>query len=641
MLTISHISKAYGAKTLFSQSSLQINEGDRIGLVGPNGAGKTTLLKMILGQIEPDTGTIRSQRNAKFGYLPQETTNAGEESVLELVTALTEEHAALRQIVVKENGDANRPGISVEEAHHRFGELNGYQLEAEAVRVLHGLGFSDDQLIRPADALSGGWLMRAHLARLLLLEPHLLMLDEPTNHLDLPSLLWFQDYLKKYRGALLLISHDREFLNRSVDLIVEAGRGTLTRYRGNYDSYLEQKSAAEEQTMAAYKNQQKEINRLMTFVNRFRAKNTKASQAQSKLKQIERMNLVEAPQTATRKIRFAFPQPQRSGLRVLRLIDVAHAYGEETLYRELNFEIERGQRIGLVGPNGAGKTTLLKLLAETFPIQSGQRILGANVQIGYYSQHRVEMLDESRSVLEEALGDSATIAESYARDVLGGFLFSGDDVFKPVRVLSGGEKSRLALVRLLLNPPNLLLMDEPTTHLDINSIEALIYALEQYEGALVFVSHNAHMLRSLARNVVHVENGRLIPYAGDYGYYLDKRLSQDDDRKPEAASHKTSPNLSAKERRRAKAQDRQQRAQRISGYKSQVEYHEREIIRIEAHLTELGKKLMDPAIYRDAASAKALKLEEKKQQKTLQLVTAEWERAVDEYSEAMKKEESD
>src|SRR6478736_745541 len=437
MLTVSQVSKSFAGRVLFEDVSLQVNRGDRIGLVGPNGAGKSTLFSLILDDASPDSGKVSLEKSATLGYLPQETAVAGEESVLEL--ACGKSHQAL-------------------EAEH------DWEIEPKAKRILAGLAFRESDFARPASALSGGWIMRAHLARLLVMEPDLLLLDEPTNHLDLESLQWFQEYLRSYPGAIVMISHDREFLNQLVGGIVEIAHSKLVRYWGNWDSYVEQKAAREEQQLAAYKNQQKEIASLQLFADRFRAKASKASQAQSKLKQIDRMKKIAAPAARGKMIKFHFPQPVRSGLRAITLRDVDHAYGDLVVYRGLNFHAERGQRTILVGPNGAGKSTLLKLLAGVLPVQEGERVLGQNVRVGYFSQHRVEMLNVRQTVLESVLAAPDPVSEQTARTVLGSFLFRGDDVFKTVSVLSGGEKSRLALVRLLLDPPNLLLMDEPTTH---------------------------------------------------------------------------------------------------------------------------------------------------------------------------------
>ena len=462
MLTVSGVTKAFGARVLFEEATLQVNRGDRIGLVGPNGAGKSTLFSLLLGHAQPDDGEVRLERTATIGFLPQETAPTGDETVLGLATAIDATEA----------------------------EYLGNELAPKAKKILRGLAFREQDFDRPLKQMSGGWVMRAYLARLLVQQPDLLLLDEPTNHLDLESLRWFQEYLRNYPGAILLISHDREFLNQLCDSIVEIRQSRLQRYRGNYDDYLVQCEAQAEQLAAAYKNQQKKIEQLQEFADRFRAKASKASQAQAKLKQIERMEKIEAPVREGKKIKFRFPQPARSGQRVITLTGIHHAYGETVVYRGMDFQAEREQRIVLVGPNGAGKSTLLKILAGVLPVQQGSRELGLNVKVGYYAQHRVEMLRPDRTVLAEALDTPQRITEEFARTILGSFLFRGDDVFKPVKVLSGGEKSRLALVKLLLDPPNLLLMDEPTTHLDMASIDALIGALQDFTGTLIFISHD-------------------------------------------------------------------------------------------------------------------------------------------------------
>src|SRR6266699_3493282 len=512
MLTVSQLSKSFAGRALFDDVSLQVNRGDRIGLVGPNGAGKSTLFALLLGDVSPDNGTIAIEKNATIGFLPQETVVAGDETVLELALAVSPAlvHA---QKVIKEHEaghdhehehEHEADDVAYHNALHVFDEHGGWELEPKAKRVLAGLAFRETDFDRPARALSGGWIMRAHLARLLVMEPDLLLLDEPTNHLDLESLQWFQEHLRSYPGAIVMISHDREFLNQLVGSIVEIAHSKLVRYRGDWDSYVEQKAAREEQQLAAYKNQQKEIASLQLFADRFRAKASKASQAQSKLKQIDRMKKIAAPVAHGKTIKFHFPQPVRSGLRVITLKDVDHAYGDLVVYRGMQFHAERGQRTVLVGPNGAGKSTLLKLLAGGLPVQQGLREPGHNVRVGCFSQNRIDVLNTKLTVLESALDAPNPVSEQTARTVLGSFLFRGDDVFKSVAVLSGGEKSRLALVKLLLDPPNLLLMDEPTTHLDIGSIDALIGALKQYHGTLIFISHDVYFIRALANHVVHV-----------------------------------------------------------------------------------------------------------------------------------------
>jgi ATP-binding cassette, subfamily F, member 3 len=635
MLTISGLGKSFGGRTIFADAALQVNRGDRIGLVGPNGAGKTTLFSLILKLETPDAGTISLQRGTTLGYLPQENAPVADETVLELATAVSPEITELQRQLNQHDADADHSG----EYHHakaRFDEMGGFQVQAKAKRILVGLGFPEKDFDRPCRELSGGWVMRTHLARLLVQEPDLLLLDEPTNHLDLESLLWFQEYLKSYPGAILVISHDREFLNQLVGSVVEIRQRTFIRYRGNYDEYLVQRAASEEQLLAAFKNQQREIAHLMEFVDRFRAKNTKASQAQSKLKQIERMDKIEAPQADDKKINFKFPQPPRSGLRVVTLSEIHHAYGENVVYAGMNFEAERGQRIVLVGPNGAGKSTLLKILAGVLPVQSGARELGYNVKSGYFSQYRMEVLDPERAVLEEGLDTPQRVTEQFVRTVLGSFLFRGDDVFKKVKVLSGGEKSRLALVKLLLDPPNLLLMDEPTTHLDIPSIDALLGALEQFEGTLIFISHDVYFIRAIANRVVHVNAGRLTTYSGDYQYYLDKtaavsaRAGLTAGREPATkpvlvASERSS--VRNKEQKRMEAEIRQTRARERREQQQLVRQLEREIHEFEARQAALTAELENPETYQKPGRAMEVNRELTAILDEVKELTAQWELA--------------
>ncbi|HXJ72979.1 MAG TPA: ABC-F family ATP-binding cassette domain-containing protein [Candidatus Dormibacteraeota bacterium] len=639
MLNLSGICKAYGGRVLFAEATLQVNRGDRIGLVGPNGAGKSTLFNIILGQESADAGEISRERHCSLGYLPQESAPVGDETVIELATAVRPEFVRLRRVLKAWEADHPVEALHGEEIHDdihdRFNELGGYRLEAKAKQILAGLSFRETDFERPARELSGGWVMRTHLARLLTQEPDLLMLDEPTNHLDLSSLLWFQDYLKHYPGGILLISHDREFLNELVGSVVEIRQSRLLRYRGNYDQYQEQRAAYEEQQVAAFKHQEREIGRLMEFVNRFRAKNTKAAQAQSKLKQIERMEKVEAPVHDEKKIDFQFPQPQRSGLRVIQLIDIHQAYGANVVYRGMNFEAERGQRIVLVGPNGAGKSTLLKLLAGVLEPQAGLRKLGHNTKTGYYSQYRVDMLNPQRTVLEEALDTPQRVTEQFVRTLLGCFLFRGDDVFKKVTVLSGGEKSRLALVKLLLDPPNLLLMDEPTTHLDMSSIDALAYALDQFQGTLIFISHDVYFIRALANRVVHVQSGQLTQYPGAYQYYLDKTkaasaraaLTAGTDplsaRAPAASNSR--PALERKEQKRLEAESRQAKSRERKSQQQIVHRLERQIHDLEERQRQLTMELEKPATYETPGRPLQINRELVNVQEELETLTPQWE----------------
>lgn len=636
MLTVSQVSKSFGGRVLFEQASLQVNRGDRIGLVGPNGAGKSTLFSLLLGEATPDDGRVAIERSATIGFLPQESAPAGDETVLELACSTSPEMAkALR--TMKTTPDDS-------EEHHEalatFDELGGWQLEPKAKRILSGLAFRESDFEREARKMSGGWIMRAHLARLLAMEPDLLLLDEPTNHLDLESLVWFQEYLKGYPGAILMISHDREFLNQLVGSIVEIAHRRLNRYRGNWDKYVIEKAAREEQQLAAYKNQQKEIASLQEFADRFRAKASKASQAQSKLKQIDRMEKIEAPLSNEKTVHMRMPQPARSGSRVISLKNVDHAYGDLVVYRGLDFEAERGQRTVLVGPNGAGKSTLIKLLGGALPLQSGTREVGYNVKVGYFSQHRMESLNAKHTVLEAVLDMPNPVGEQQARTVLGSFLFRGDDVFKHVGILSGGEKTRLALVKLLLDPPNLLLMDEPTTHLDIGSIDALIGALQQYEGTLIFISHDVHFIRAMAKTVLHISAGQLTPYAGDYQYYLDKSKATSaraaltageklhNDQPAAAPVVNANAGLGMKEmreRKRAEQEARKAEAKAKRDHEKKVTDLEMQIASLETQQQHLTAELEKPDAYETGGRAVALNRELQSIAGELARVTKEWE----------------
>ena len=612
MLTIADISKSYGTRELFSEVSLFVARTDRFGLVGANGAGKSTLFNLILGEESPDEGTITWERGADFGFLPQESAPAGNETILHLATS----------------------GKKLEPTDDDY-DID-WTLEPRAKTILAGLGFRETDYEKPANTFSGGWVMRAHLARLLVSEPALLLLDEPTNHLDLEALLWFQDYLTRYPGGLLVISHDRAFLNALCNGMLELRGGTLHRYTGNYDDFLNEKEARKAQQAAVFKNQQREIAHLQKFVDRFGAKASMASRAKSKEKQIDRLKeeAVEEPMEELKRINFRFPQPPRSGLKVMSLEHIQQAYGDHVVYRDLNLEIERGQRIVLVGPNGAGKSTLLKILGGVIPFQGGVRDLGSNVIAGYFAQNRGDNLKADATVFENVMElrtEANQLTEQRARTILAAFLFRKDDVFKPVSVLSGGEKSRLALARLLVDPPNFLLMDEPTTHLDIASIDALVHALKQYEGTLVFISHDVYFIRALASQVLHVHSGRLTPYAGDYDYYLDKskatneraaltagftdaRPVQTPVAKPASAATTSAPavKLSAGE---------------IRKLRSEVSKLEEAVASLEAKQAELAGALESPETYTVAGRAQQLNRELTAVTDQIQQATQAWEQA--------------
>ncbi len=621
MLTIADVSKSYGTRELFSEVSLFIARTDRLGLIGPNGAGKSTLFGLILGEEKPDTGTIEWERGADFGYLPQESAPAGDETILHIATS----------------------GKKLEPDEDDY-DID-YTLEPRAKKILAGLGFKEGDALKLAKTFSGGWVMRAHLARLLVAEPALLLLDEPTNHLDLEALLWFQEYLMRYPGGLVVISHDRAFLNALCTGMLELRSGSLNYYHGNYDNYLTEKEARKAQQAAAFKTQQREIAHLQVFVDRFGAKASMASRAKSKEKQIERLKeaAVEEPTEELRKMNFKFPQPPRSGLKVIDLKHVRQSYGSHVVYSDLNFAAERGQRIVLVGPNGAGKSTLLKILAGVIEIQGGERDLGSNVVPGYFAQNRLDNLDADATVFENVMSlrtNENQLTEQQARAILGAFLFRKDDVHKPITVLSGGEKSRLALARILVKPPNLLLMDEPTTHLDIQSIDALVHALKNYEGTLIFISHDVHFIRALAQNVLHVHSGRLTPYFGDYDYFLEKSKATDaraaltagfTDARPKqtAAPAKATAPAAAPVAKKTTPNE-------IRKFREEVGALEKKVSELEAKQAEITTALEDPASYADKGKFHHLNRELSAVVDQLTAATAAWETAATKLAEMEK-----
>jgi ATP-binding cassette, subfamily F, member 3 len=620
MLTVSRLSKSFSGRVLFEDASLQVNRGDRIALIGPNGAGKTTLFSILLGLDEPDQGEVALERDVNVGFLPQESVPIREETVLQLATSFAHDQVS----------DDHGSGAEEASASSEF-----HQIEAKAKRILKGLGFRETDFPRLTRTMSGGWIMRAHLARLLVMEPELLLLDEPTNHLDLETLVWLQSYLRSYSGAILLISHDRSFLNALAEQIIDIDQRKLMSYRGNYDSYVNQRAARQEQILAAYKNQQREIKRLQVFIDRFGAKNTKASQAQSKRKQIDRMEKIEMPDSAAARVAFQFPQPQRSGRKVIELVGINHSYGQNVVYRGIDYSVERNQRTVLVGPNGAGKSTLLKLLGGVLPIQEGSRELGHNVQVGYGSQHRVDLLDLDRSVLEEAKDCGQQVPEQTVRTILGAFLFRGDDVFKRVGVLSGGEKSRLVLAKLLLNPPNFLLLDEPTTHLDMASIEALIQALKQYEGTLLFISHDLYFIKSIATSVLHIRGGFLTFYPGNYDYYLEKTEAESEqaglvaDEKSVDIGNVPGSASRNKEKKRLEADARLLRSRARKELEQELSAIEERILGLEFRQKELATSLEQPEVHEDSGRAMQVNKELKSVTEELQALSPEWERLVD------------
>jgi len=532
MITLNNLSKSYGARTLFDGINLTINRGIKCGLVGPNGTGKSTLFAIILGLEESTSGSVQINKNTHIGYLPQEASFKSKTSVL---SEAIKGDAAIKKLV-KEKGKMEEEGKAGSE---RYGDVLGnlefrgyFELEHKAKKILTGLGFNEKTLKQPVNELSGGWQMRVLLARLLTCHYDILLLDEPMNHLDLSAALWFKDYLLSFTGTFIMISHDKDFLDQVTNHILVLENEEITKIKGNYQNYQRIQEEKSTHLLKQSAEQEKKRKQLQQFIYRFHGQPTKAAQVRSKKRIIEKMEKINVPMRRRESIRnFTFPATVKSGHHVINLEKISKSYGDIEVYKNFYFEIIQGERAVLVGENGAGKSTLLKILAGVIDIDSGQRTLGHKVNIGYFSQRRMEVLDSQNTVFDEVYrSSSGNTATERIRTILSLFLFTGDDVEKKVSVLSGGEKSRLILAKLLINPPNFLLLDEPTTHLDIDAVEALVGALGAYQGTLVFISHDIHFVRSVANTVFDVKAGRVRKFPGNFDYYWDRIKSGDLDK---------------------------------------------------------------------------------------------------------------
>ena len=526
MIHVEHLTKHYGERVLFEDVSWHVKKRDRIGLSGPNGAGKTTLLRMLAGTEEPDEGSIRMASDTTIGYLPQDGIvhhgrTVYDEVVLafqELLALKEEQHRiedALAGASHDDGADHDKLLERYAEVQDRFKHLGGYEIDARVADVLKGLGFSLADQQRRTEEFSGGWQMRIALAKLLLARPNLLLMDEPTNHLDLPARNWLEEYLEDYPGSVVLVSHDRYFLDATVKRITQVGLKTLTDYHGNYSKYVVEHAAAMERLRESYRRQKEEIDKASAFINKFRYQATKARQVQSRIKALDKVEVIEIP-PERKKIHFHFPDAPKPGRVVIELKGLRRAYGDNVVIDGLDLMIEKGDRVALVGPNGAGKSTLMRTLAGVDHPDGGVRLLGHNVVIDYFAQDQAAVLGATRTVYEEMTSASSTTMVPRIRTILGGFLFSGDDVYKKVGVLSGGERNRLALAKMLLNASNVLILDEPTNHLDLDSKEVLLEALEDYGGTLIFVSHDRYFVDKLATKVIEVGGGQTLVYPGGY-----------------------------------------------------------------------------------------------------------------------------
>ncbi|MCF6157021.1 MAG: ABC transporter ATP-binding protein [wastewater metagenome] len=533
MIRLNTISLSFSGKTILDTISLHIRRNDRIGLIGPNGTGKSTLFKVIGKLIEPHAGELIFAKDLIIGYLPQEgfvfkkktifeEASSAFEDILSLKNQLAKIHTQLEDLSIQ-NNERQLLLDKYTHLHHQLEVVHGAKIHAETGKVLKGIGFKESDFEKSIDTLSGGWQMRVALSKLLLQEPSLLLLDEPTNHLDIDSILWLEDYLREFQGGLIIISHDRAFLDRNVKKIWELERGSITEYHGNYSFYEDEKEKRIELQRARYNNQQKKIKEVERFIERFRAKNTKASQVQSRILMLENMEKEELPETALEKVQFRFPASKQSGVSVLEVKNVSHSYNGHCIFQDIHLSIERGERVALVGQNGSGKSTLSRIIAGIEQRYSGTIKMGHNVLFGYFAQEHAEKLESSNTVLEEMESVAPFSMIPHIRHLLGTFLFSGDDVFKTVNVLSGGEKSRLSLARILLKPTNFLILDEPTNHIDITTKKILKDALLNYSGSLLIISHDRYFLDGLVSKVYELKDKKIYTHLGSFHDFLEKK----------------------------------------------------------------------------------------------------------------------
>lgn len=584
MISINGISFFFGSRPIYKDASLHISDGEKIGLIGKNGTGKSTLLKILHGEYQCESGSIEMSKETSIGYFHQDLLSQTENKsikkvVLDAFGKLLDQQKEIDTILHKLESDYSEDLlIRLNELQDHFNTMGGYSMESSAEEVLAGLGFSNSEMDQKIETFSGGWRMRVLLAKMLLQKPNLLMLDEPTNHLDLPSIQWLEEYLSSYPGSVIVVSHDQDFINNIAEIIVEVAFQKLNRYPGNYDSYLVQKNERAEVQQNAFQNQQKKIKDTEKFINRFRAKATKAKQVQSRVKALEKMEIVDAPEEDTQKISIEFPVKVQPGKDILDLNLKEKSYGDNLVITNTHLNVVRGQKIALIGANGKGKSTLLRILMGTENFQ-GTRKLGHNVKMEFYAQHQLEALNLKNDIISEMQQAGLQKTDLEIRTLLGAFLFTGDDIYKKIKVLSGGEKSRVALAKTLLGEANFLLLDEPTNHLDLDSTEILINALKNYKGTFIIVSHNRHFISEVADEIWYIEDKVIKTYPGDYKEYQNYSLKKE---KPVTASVKSKPKST---KQKPVKDNKNDDSAYIKKLEASIEKHEKVISEIEQKLS--------------------------------------------------------
>jgi len=644
MLNINNLDIIYGDKHLFNNVSARINDNDRIGLVGVNGAGKSTLLKIICNSIETDPGVVTKPKRFSMAYLPQEATaldtgrtiyQEAENAFAEALVLQQDLDEVNRQLAAVDPEDSEFSALLKlqGELQHKLERTDIFRVQSQIEKVLMGLGFSVEDFDRPSSSLSGGWLMRLMLAKLLLAMPDLLLLDEPTNHLDLDSLTWLENFLLTYDGGLVIISHDRTFLDQVTSTTWEVSLGRLTAFKGNYSKYVENKEIRMQVERAAYANQQAQIRQTMQFVQRFRAKSTKAKQVQSRLKQLSRMERIELADTE-QEVLFHFPPAAPSGRLALEIEALGKRYEErQVVFRDVSFQLQRGDKMAVVGVNGAGKSTLMKILAGLIEPDTGEIRFGHNVKISYFGQHQAQELSPGLTALQTLSAVAGDMTVTQIRSLLGTFLFRGEEVDKKVQVLSGGEKSRLALAKMIVQPANLLILDEPTNHLDMSSQEVLQEAMSQYDGTVIIVSHNRHFVNRFIDKVLEIKNGRATLYDGNIDDYIYKLKNLQDasatDRKEDVNDGEIETETAGKQRgkaaRKEQAKIRQEKSIKLNPLKKEVEQTEADIEKLETRKNELELLMADPLLYQDQDKFAGFSKEYNSLQRKLERLYQRWE----------------